>query len=281
MGSLTSAKGDLGRKDNVTTEKKEMVHADEKPNIYNASSVQGLASQKNDSSLHQEILAHKRKAVALKREGKLTEAREELRQAKLLEKSLEEENSQPKTAPSDVSTSNIHSIGKKDHGTSNLAPKPLSSRDRFKLQQESLGHKRRALKLRREGFTEEAEAEFELAKALETQLEELAESSGSKSETVDDVVVEDLLDPQLLSALKAIGLEDDNMAEARVPERKEPSKPNVGKSETSTLERTQLEERIKAEKVKAVNLKRSGKQAEAIDALRRAKLFERKLSALQ
>ncbi|KAM3749485.1 hypothetical protein ACB098_05G188700 [Castanea mollissima] len=281
LGSLTSAKGDLGRKDNVTTEKREMVHADEKPNIYNASSVQGLASQKNDSSLHQEILAHKRKAVALKREGKLTEAREELRKAKLLEKSLEEDNSPPKTAPSDVSTSNIHSVGRKDHGTSNLAPKPLSSRDRFKLQQESLSHKRRALKLRREGLTEEAEAEFELAKALETQLEELAESSGSKSETVDDVVVEDLLDPQLLSALKAIGLEDANMAVAHVPERQEPLKPNVGKSETSTLERTQLEERIKAEKVKAVNLKRSGKQAEALDALRRAKLFEKKLSALQ
>ncbi|KAK7843588.1 uncharacterized protein LOC111989069 [Quercus suber] len=281
LGSLTSAKGDLGQKDNVANEKREMVHADEKPNIYNASSVQGLASRKNDSSLHQEILAHKRKAVALKREGKLTEAREELNKAKLLEKSLEEDNSPPKTAPSDVSTSNIHSVGKKDRGTSNLAPKPLSSRDRFKLQQESLGHKRRALKLRREGFTEEAEAEFELAKALENQLEELADSSGSKSETVDDVVVEDLLDPQLLSALKAIGLEDANMAEARVPERQEPSKPNVGKSETSTLERTQLEEQIKAEKVKAVNLKRSGKQAEALDALRRAKLFEKKLSALQ
>ncbi|KAM3749487.1 hypothetical protein ACB098_05G188900 [Castanea mollissima] len=184
LGSLTSDKGDLGQKDSVTTQKREM----------------------NDSSLHQEILAHKRKAVALKREEKLTEAREEFRKA------------------NDVSTSNIHSVGKKDHGTSNLAPKPLSSRDCFKLQQESLGHKCRALKLRREGFTEEAEAEFELAKALETY---------------------------------------------------------VGKSETSTLERTQLEEWIKAEKVKAVKLKRSGKQAEALDALRRAKLFEKKLSALQ
>ncbi|KAM3701652.1 hypothetical protein ACJW31_05G190200 [Castanea mollissima] len=184
LGSLTSAEGDLGQKDSVTTQKREM----------------------NDSSLHQEILAHKRKAVALKREEKLTEAREEFRKA------------------NDVSTSNIHSVGKKDHGTSNLAPKPLSSRDCFKLQQESLGHKCRALKLRREGFTEEAEAEFELAKALETY---------------------------------------------------------VGKSETSTLERTQLEEWIKAEKVKAVKLKRSGKQAEALDALRRAKLFEKKLSALQ
>ncbi|KAL4628621.1 hypothetical protein ACB092_05G253200 [Castanea dentata] len=210
LGSLTSAKGDLGPKDSVTTQKREMVHADENPNTYNASS---------------------------------------------------EDNSPPKTAPSDVSTSNIHSVGKKDHGTSNLAPKPLSSRDRFKLQQESLGHKQgRALKMRREGFTEEAKAEFELAKALETQLEELAESSGSKSETVDDVDVEDARSSTII-CLK--------------------SKKMKYLSETSALERTQLEERIKAEKVKAVNLKRSGKQAEALDALRRAKLFEKKLSALQ
>lgn len=33
LGSLTSAKGDLGRKDNVRTEKTETVHTDEKPYI--------------------------------------------------------------------------------------------------------------------------------------------------------------------------------------------------------------------------------------------------------
>jgi len=55
---------------------------------------------------------------------------------------------------------------------------------------------------------------------------------------------------------------------------------NVGKSGNSNLERTQLEERIKAEKVKAVKLKRSGKQGEALDALRHAKLLEKKLNSL-
>lgn len=284
LGSLSSPKEDLGSKDDVTTEKREMVNADEKTYIHKANSVQGFVSQKNDSSLQQEILARKRKAVALKREGKLTEAREELRQAKLLEKSLED-NPQPKTGPSDVSTSNVPFVEKREQGISNLAPKPLSSRDRFKLQQQSLGHKRQALKLRREGRVEEAEAEFELAKALETQLEEFAahdsaESSVGKLEPVDDVVVEDLLDPQLLSALKAIGVEDANMAVSRVPERQEPLKLNVGKSGNSNLERTQLEERIKAEKVKAVKLKRSGKQGEALDALRQAKLLEKKLNSL-
>ncbi|KAB8092952.1 hypothetical protein EE612_019554, partial [Oryza sativa] len=46
-------------------------------------------------TLKDEILHHKRKAVAFKREGKMAEAREELKQAKLLEKRLEvsQENS--------------------------------------------------------------------------------------------------------------------------------------------------------------------------------------------
>jgi hypothetical protein len=46
-------------------------------------------------------------------------------------------------------------------------------KDRMKLQQESLGHKRKALALRREGKTDEADAEFELAKSLEQQMEDL------------------------------------------------------------------------------------------------------------
>lgn len=213
-----------------------------------------------------------------------TQKREELRQAKLLEKSLED-NSQPKTGPRDVSTSEVPTSGKKEHATSNLALKPLSSRDRFKLQQESLGHKRQALKLRRERRMEEAEAEFELAKAIEMQLDELVAhdsrvSSVCKLEPADDVVVEDLLDPQLLHALNAIGLEAANMVVSSIPERQLPSKLNAGKSVNSNLERTQLEERIKTEKVKAVNLKRSGKQAEALDALRHAKLLEKKLNSL-
>lgn len=284
LGSLASSGKGLGSKVYVPTEKRQMIPADENPNFNEATSVAGFASQKNDSSPRQEILSHKRRAVALKREGKLREAREELRQAKLLEKSFEDDNSQLQTGASDVYSSNVPFIEKTEQGTSNLAPKPLSSRDRFKLQQESLGHKRQALKLRREGRMDEAEAEFELAKALEAQLEESAihdsvESSASKLEPLDDLVVEDLLDPQLLSALKGIGLEDANGMVSSLPEKPEPSKLNVGKVESSNIERTQLEERIKAEKVKAVNLKRSGKQAEALDALRRAKLLERKLNA--
>lgn len=231
------------------------------------------------TSSHQEILAHKRRAVALKREGKLAEAREELRQAKLLEKSLENDKMLQNTASNSISASTSNTEQEKE--SLNTSVKLLTSRDRFKLQQESLGHKRQALRLRREGRMEEAEAEFERAKALEIQLEEhdSGKSSNNTSDATEDVTVEDFLDPQLLSALKAVGLEDFGVV-SRSPEKQEPVKSDAAKVQSFNQERIQLEERIKAEKVKAVNLKRSGKQAEALDALRLAKLYEKKLNSL-
>ncbi|EOY28522.1 Phosphoinositide binding, putative [Theobroma cacao] len=277
---------DLRTKDEDTTGISRVVNGEQKPHAFDVSPVQGFVSHNSQDSLKQAVLSHKKKALALKRDGKLAEAREELRQAKLLEKSLAEDSTPSKGGANGASTSSstVPSDAPKEQGASSLAPKPLSGRDRFKLQQESLSHKRQALKLRREGRMQEAEAEFEMAKSLEAQLEELAGHDSSKSSTVgaepvDDVGVEDLLDPQLLSALKAIGLDDLSVV-ARGPERTEPVKPNGSKSEKVDQERIQLEERIKAEKLKAVNLKRSGKQAEALDALRRAKMLEKKLNSL-
>ncbi|XP_058096143.1 uncharacterized protein LOC131241345 [Magnolia sinica] len=255
----------------------------EKTPTHNADPGVGPNSQTVQSSGRQEILARKRKAVALKREGKLAEAREELRQAKLLEKSLEVEHHQLDTGHMDVVVSTSDSISAVQESRTNQAPKPMSGRDRFKLQQESLAHKRQALKLRREGRIEESEAEFELAKALETQLEELgghdsaAGKSKSKAEATDGVVIDDLLDPQLLSALKEIGWQDADIVER--PQEKTEAKPTFVEKENTGWEKAELEERIKAEKIRALNLKRAGKQGEALDALRRAKQLEKKLNS--
>lgn len=254
--------------------------------IHEADSTVLNNSQNSPSDLHQEILARKRKAVALKREGKLVEAREELRQAKLMEKNLQEDKPQVDAGPSSASpsTSSDAPFEQVERKTQQQAPKPMTGRDRFKLQQESLNHKRQALKLRREGRNAEADAEFELAKALEAQLEESSgqdTKSSKETEGTDDLGVEDLLDPQLLSALKAIGLQDTEMA-PQAPNRPEATKPSVSKIDASASdqEKSKLEELIRAEKVKAVNLKRAGKQSEALDALRRAKLHEKKLKTL-
>ncbi|XP_009105109.1 uncharacterized protein LOC103831016 isoform X1 [Brassica rapa] len=257
------------------------------PGSFESASVENTSPQ---NTLKQEILAHKRKALALKKEGKISEAKEAFQQAKLLERRLQEgENPSPEKLRRDdvVSATQPPVVREKENSpSSSAAPKPMSSRDRFKLQQESLSHKRQAMKLRREGKMEEAEAEFEIAKTLEAQLEDL---TSSKSEPVDDnVAVEDFLDPQLLSALKAIGLDSPANASASKPDTtqatpkpvREAVKPSPAKESDNSQERSQLEERIKAEKIKAVTLKRSGKQAEALDALRRAKLYEKKLNAL-
>ncbi|KAK4770407.1 hypothetical protein SAY87_030939 [Trapa incisa] len=243
------------------------------------------AHQKTPSSLRQEILEHKKRAVALKREGRISEAKEELKLAKLLEKNLEEEKPHLQLSISTPSSSTVPSV-REEHEPPTSASKPLSGRERFKIQQESLGHKRQALKLRKEGRIQEADAEFELAKALEAQLEGSgSDASGKSSEGIDDVVVEDLLDPELLSALRAIGIEDTGGTVTLSPDKPkpEPVRIHAGRNDsTSNLnkERTKLEEEIRVEKVKALNLKRSGKQAEAIDALRHAKLLEKKLNSL-
>ncbi|KAK4347046.1 hypothetical protein RND71_033385 [Anisodus tanguticus] len=315
---------DMESKVTPTPEKPEAVaQSDEKPCISESKTAQEADSQLDQNSLRQDILARKRKAVALKREGKVAEAKEELRQARLLEKRLEEEKTlvtssstvsagpntshvgQKEVSPNKIP--NISQVGQKEASPSS-GPKPLSGRDRFKLQQQSLGHKRQALKLRREGRTEEADAEFELGKAIESQLEEVSSQDTTKSadptaESADDVSVEDFLDPQLFSALKAIGIADaasvsrgPGRQETKKPitgntdktgtiasqilERPEPKLSEAGVSDESSYERKHLEERIKAEKVKALNLKRSGKQAEALDALQRAKMFEKKLNPL-
>ncbi|KAL3677091.1 hypothetical protein R1sor_027039 [Riccia sorocarpa] len=178
------------------------------------------------TDLQEEIKMRKRKAVGLKREGKLVEAREELRQAKLLEKQLETETSSAAVPDVDLkSTSASFPVVHDDQppqkqlgefppsvnpAATNLTHKQQmqaqvrQGKDRMKLQRESLAHKRKALGLRREGKTEEAEAEFELAKELEKQMEELDPSRAAHDEG-DVGLVEDFLDPQLMAALKGIG----------------------------------------------------------------------------
>ncbi|KAG9144242.1 hypothetical protein Leryth_023047 [Lithospermum erythrorhizon] len=272
------------------------------------SSTTATMSQNDRISLQQEILAHKRVALKLKREGKLAEAKEELAQAKLLEKNLGEK-AQTSTASSDVPDSKVAFVEKKENNSNlgpiplsgdsssnmghkpsskenspNIGQKPLSGRNRFKLQQESLSHKRQALKLRREGRTEEADAELELAKALESQLEESTghdSTTSSAVDKIDDVIVESFLDPELLSALKAIGIQDGSSGSQGPQGQGHVSKESsVTKADSYAEDRVHLEEQIKAEKTKALQLKRSGKQAEAMDALRRSKLYEKKLNDL-
>ncbi|KAE8808890.1 Ankyrin repeat and FYVE domain-containing protein 1 [Hordeum vulgare] len=256
-------------------------------------------------TLRDDILLHKRKAVAFKREGKLAEAREELKLAKLLEKRLEapqqdiedgahelttsvvqQSNSIQQSASISTQTSPLTYAPPAQENKSVEPQKAMSSRDRLRIQRESLTHKRNALKLRREGKTAEADAEFELAKSLESQLEESdsqGSNSGGKSTEASDAFVEDLIDPQMMSALKSIGWSAADLSTqspSLQPPVKAEARPTVAATSKAQTERSQLEEQIKAEKLKALTLKREGKQAEALEALRSAKRLEKKLASL-
>ncbi|VAI38963.1 unnamed protein product [Triticum turgidum subsp. durum] len=255
-------------------------------------------------TVRDDILLHKRKAVAFKREGKLAEAREELKLAKLLEKRLEAPQQDSEDGAHELATSAVqqsNSIQQSASATTHTNPltyappaqenksvepqKAMSSRDRLRIQRESLTHKRNALKLRREGKTAEADAEFELAKSLESQLEESdsqGSNSGGKSEA-SDAFVEDLIDPQMMSALKSIGWSAADLSTqspSPQPLVKAEARPTVAATSKAQTEKSQLEEQIKAEKLKALTLKREGKQAEALEALRSAKRLEKKLVSL-
>ncbi|CAM6088330.1 unnamed protein product [Calypogeia fissa] len=184
-------------------------------------------------SLQEEIKMLKRNALALKREGKTSEAREELRRAKILEKQMEtgtqsstEEHQSPDGLSKSGGTSSSTTPEKPSQTVSPDKPQAASShaqthkeqvrqelrqgKDRKKLQQESLAHKRKALGLRREGKIDEADAEFELAKVLEKQMEDLdAQSGKAVAQDLGDMgMVETLLDPQLMAALKGLGFND-------------------------------------------------------------------------
>ncbi|XP_074270098.1 uncharacterized protein LOC141593048 [Silene latifolia] len=257
------------------SEKRQVVH-ENTPNSDHSSDV---SPDNQKSPVQQEILSHKRKALMLKREGKLAEARDELRKAKLLEKNLQEEK--PENLTMEVTYSTVSSTVKEEQSPPQVTTKPMSSSDRFKLQRECLTHKRNAMKLRREGRTDEADAELELAKKLESQLEEASPTPAtSAGGTADMAGVEDLFDPQLLSALQAIGLQDATPVVSNALPKQEVSASSSSKNNVSSQERLQLEAQIKAEKMKAVNLKRSGKQAEALAALRHAKQMAKKLDSL-
>lgn len=165
------------------------------------------------------------------------------------------------------------------------------TKDRMKLQQESLAHKRKAMGLRRQGKTEEADAEYELAKELEKQMEDLDPMHG-KEELGDVAGVDDLLDPQLLAALKGVGFREGDLTGHNAPA-PVTAKPQTSDAASSTsrssiaapsnptleAEKKQLQEQIRAQKLQAVQLKRAGKQGEALEKLRGAKQLEKRLLA--
>ncbi|KAI5080582.1 hypothetical protein GOP47_0003765 [Adiantum capillus-veneris] len=252
----------------------------------------------------QQILSLKKQALALKREGRQLEAKEKLKEAKLLERMLVSDSASYnmdevqmplqhcELEPVSPPTAAAVTSSKQPSNTPNTAAHKSTGKDRMKLQQESLAHKRKALALRREGKTEAADMEFEVAKSIEKQMEELgsaAEGPSAMPKGDDSGMVEDIFDPQLLAALQGLGWKKSDLRAKPPLEKPQPAthKSSTEAPTTSTAslvqnnEKEELEQKIKSEKIRALNLKRAGHQTEALEALRGAKLLEKILQSMK
>ena len=165
------------------------------------------------------------------------------------------------------------------------------------LKEQVLARKKKALALKREGKIAEARAELAEAKKLEQQVENLGSATTvpaiakapvqvpepafdvgddhiEESEEKVEVTDEDMRDPEMMAALRAMGFGADESIpshEAVTPVRK----PNPVEEEAS------LKQEILGIKRQALALKREGRIDEARDALRRSKVLEQQLQDLQ
>ncbi|KAJ7296575.1 hypothetical protein O6H91_Y114500 [Diphasiastrum complanatum] len=324
----------------------------------------GTSSTASTASLQQEILAYKRRALAYKREGSLADAKKELSYAKVLETQFDIQKvgatfaehepvqtvrkagadvlvfqsiiQESKVTPliakvaqvagppleKPIENKNISGVSGERRQTAQQHAK--RGKDRMKLQRESLAHKRKALALRREGKIEEADSEFQLAKSLEQQMEELEDvdqghgsvpsgsglvrgNQSSLQRHPDDGLdmVDDVFDPQILSALKGLGWKESDILGNSENKSARGAPVNMSQMHTSSIEpvftmktgndpgslhgstqlagsekKRELEQEIKAHKLQAVELKRAGKQGDALNALREAKRLEKILVSM-
>lgn len=160
------------------------------------------------------------------------------------------------------------------------------------LKEQILARKRKALALKREGKIAEAKAELAEAKKLEQQLENVGsvispptvvqapvqtpepafDVGDGKIENEENVEVtdQDMRDPEMMAALRAMGFGDD-----------EPTPSLEARKKPNPVEEASLKQQILGIKRQALALKREGRIDEAREALRGAKVLEQQLQDLQ
>lgn len=177
--------------------------------------------------------------------------------------------------------------------TSRTRPKPptLSQPAELSLKDQILARKRKALALKREGNATEARTELMEARKLEQKLEELENTKSApgvrapellyddKVEEVEDedetveVTDEDMHDPEMMAALRAMGFAEDESIPLH--------KPITAVVKPSGVEKATLQQEILALKKQALAMKREGRVTEAREELRHAKELEHQLQDLQ
>lgn len=170
------------------------------------------------------------------------------------------------------------------------------------LKQQILAQKRKALAFKREGKIAEARAELAEAKKLEQQLEnvgsaiapsplaqapvkapikapakvpepafDVGDGNVEEDEEKVEVTDQDMRDPEMMAALRAMGFGDD---ESAMSHEAVSAKPNP-------VEEASLKQQILGIKRQALALKREGRIDEARETLRSSKVLEQQLEDLQ
>ncbi|GAQ87667.1 RING/FYVE/PHD zinc finger superfamily protein [Klebsormidium nitens] len=151
------------------------------------------------------------------------------------------------------------------------------------LQEQIRAGKQAAVRLKREGRLPEARAALQQAREQERQLaargaaaEAAAAEGGSVGEDESEGPVEDAFDPDIVAALKGLGWSEQQIRGGMG------AGPGSGAGKPAKVaaprgEGGQLEDRIRSEKRRAVELKRAGRQQEALAVLREVKQLEKQL----
>ncbi|KAJ6421075.1 hypothetical protein OIU84_028451 [Salix udensis] len=191
---LESLGGEVGS--SIVHDTTRMTKSSPSLNTIAKSNVSSKPARRSRLMIQKELLAIKKKALALRREGRLNAAEEELKKGKVLEQQLEEMDNASNVKGKQASVGK--SLGWKDddnehtitpfnpqesdnlstqtsnplvtQSTSNISWR-TPRRSKAEIQRELLGLKRKALTLRHEGKIDEAEEVLIAAKALETQIE--------------------------------------------------------------------------------------------------------------
>lgn len=151
------------------------------------------------------------------------------------------------------------------------------------LQEQIRAGKQAAVRLKREGRLPEARAALQQAREQERQLaaheaatEAAAADGAAAEEEGGEEMVEDAFDPDIVAALKGLGWSEQQIrgGMGAGPGR---GAGRPAKAAAAGGERGPLEERIRSEKRRAVELKRAGRQQEALAVLREVKQLEKQV----
>ncbi|KAL6197552.1 hypothetical protein ACLB2K_033160 [Fragaria x ananassa] len=255
-----------------------------------------------------EIQSLKREALTHKRAGNVTEAMTQLKKAKLLERDLENIESQKGNVVKPSATVHNQTIDRSSKllGDGNFSAmehidvKP-ARKSKLMIQKELLALKKKARALRQEGRLDAAEEEMKKGRILEHQLEEMengknsvlehqhANVSGSLSvadEEGDNVTDQDMYDPAYLSMLKNLGWNDDNevanssskpykqIVNMQATESSAAQVPSTLLLGGSRKSKSEIQKELLGLKRKALALRRQGDTDEAEEVLKKAKALE-------